>query len=178
LQKLLLRPQQRKPFTLQNKARYTRAFLSQILKGNDVKPQTKIKGLTFFPVPEFNAPTVVFGADERAFFKRHDLPDVPAKFEDIAQNLFFSGGKVPELHPRVNRQKAFAALSAWLKSFAPAHEAKIATAAYALWLWTDDTVLDTAPIAVAEPKLEVKNQKTPRGSARKQRRAGAISAKT
>jgi hypothetical protein len=88
----------------------------------------------------------------------------------MAQGLFFSGGKLPDFSPKVDRKKAFAALSAWLGSFAPAHEEKIATAAYALWLWTDDAALSTAP--TAEPEKPATKAKTKRGSARAQRRHG------
>lgn len=133
-------------------------------------PQTTIQGLTFFPVPDFDGPTSAFGAPASAFFDRRNLPDVPRKFEDMAQGLFFSGGKLPDFSPKVDRKKAFAALSAWLGSFAPAHEEKIATAAYALWLWTDDAALSTAP--TAEPEKPATKAKTKRGSARAQRRHG------
>lgn len=136
-------------------------------KGNDVTPQTTIQGLTFFPVPDFDGPTASFGAPASAFFDRRNLPNVPKKFEDMAQGLFFSGGKLPDFSPKVDRKKAFAALSAWLGSFAPAHEAKIATAAYALWLWTDDAAMAVVPDV--EPE---KTAKTKRGSARAQRRHG------
>lgn len=133
-------------------------------------PQTTIQGLTFYPVPNFDGPTAAFGAPASAFFDRRNLPDVPKKFEDMAQGLFFSGGKIPDFSPKVDRKKAFTALSAWLGSFAPAHEAKIATAAYALWLWTDDAALETAPATEQEPPA--KKGKIQRGSARAQRRQG------
>ena len=106
-----------------------------------MSPQKEIKGITFFPVPEFSDVAAAFGADEAQFFSRHELPDVPRKYEDMAQALFSKGGALPELHPSVDRKKALTALRAWLGSFAPAHEAKIATAGYALWLWTDPDAL-------------------------------------
>jgi hypothetical protein len=106
-----------------------------------MKPKKKINGITFFPVPEFDDADAAFGADERQFFSRHDLPNVPCKYEDMAQDLFFNGGAIPELHQSVDRVKELIALHAWLRSFAPAHEAKIATAGYALWLWTDPAAL-------------------------------------
>ena len=105
-------------------------------------PQKTIEGLTFFPVPEFDRLTCAFGAEESAFFSRDNLPKVPREFEYMAQGLFFNGGEVPEFSPKIDRKKAFAALSAWLCSFAPSHEAKIATAAYALWLWSNDESLN------------------------------------
>lgn len=138
-------------------------------KGNDVTPQTTIQGLTFFPVPDFDGPTAAFGAPASAFFDRRNLPDVPMKFEDMAQGLFSSGGKVPEFSPKVDRKKAFAALSAWLRSFAPAHESKIATVAYALWLWTDEAALS---VQSAEAAPQETKAKTGRGAARAARRQG------
>lgn len=107
----------------------------------DMKPQKEIKGVTFFPVPEFSKASGVFGAYESQFFNRHDLPDVPRKYINMANDLFFKGGSLPELHPSVDREKALTALDAWLGSFAPAHQAKIATVGYALWLWTDTEAL-------------------------------------
>lgn len=53
-------------------------------------PQTTIQGLTFFPVPDFDGPTSAFGAPASAFFDRRNLPDVPRKFEDMAQGLLDS----------------------------------------------------------------------------------------
>ena len=106
-----------------------------------MSPQKETKGITFFPVPEFNDVAAEFGADEAQFFSRHDLPDVPRKYKTLAQELFFKGGALPELHPSVDRKKALTALRAWLGSFAQAHEAKIAIACYALWLWTDPDAL-------------------------------------
>lgn len=96
-----------------------------------------MKGLTFFPVPEFQDVAIAFGADRSCFFDRNDLPDVPAKYERMANTLFFKGGELPKFLDGVDREKAKRALTAWLSSFAPAHEAKIATAGYALWLWTE-----------------------------------------
>jgi hypothetical protein len=99
------------------------------------KPAPTCKGLTFLPVPEFDGPATVFGADESAYFNRRDLPEVPREHEKTVHRLFFQGGAVPEFAPDVDRGKAMRALNAWLCSFAPAHEAKTATVAYALWLW-------------------------------------------
>ena len=106
-----------------------------------MKPQKKIKCITFFPVPEFGEMAAGLGADESQFFSRHDLPEVPSEYEDLAQKLFFDGGAIPKLHHSVDRKKAIKALRAWLRSFEPAHEAKIATVGYALWLWIDPDAL-------------------------------------
>ena len=101
------------------------------------KPKTNIEGLTFFPIPDFDAATQAFGARESAYFNRRKIPDVPRKYEDIAQGLFFKGGTLPEMKPEVSKEKAYAALRAWLRSFAPADEAKIGTVAYAIWVWCE-----------------------------------------
>ncbi len=111
-------------------------------KGETMKPEKTIKGLTFFPIPEFDDLTAAFGAPESAYFNRRDLPEVPKKFEDMASNIFFSGGKLDGLSPQVDKTKAIKAVRAWLSSFAPAHESKIATVGYALWLWSDDKALN------------------------------------
>ena len=107
-----------------------------------MKPQKSIKGLTFYPVPEFDGASVAFGAEDKHYFKRHDLPDVPSEFEDMVQQLFFQGGVMPKLHDSVDVEKAAKAVNAWLCSFAPPHESKIATVAYAFWLWTHESALD------------------------------------
>ena len=92
-------------------------------------------GLTFLPVPEFSDAEMTFGAPRSAYFNRYDLPKVPRKYEDFIDRLFFSGGKMPKLAADVDREKASRTLRALLTSFAPAHEAKTTTAAYALWAW-------------------------------------------
>lgn len=108
---------------------------------NPTTPLTTIKGRTLWPIPEFTDIEVSLGAKEDAFFPRHDLPDVPRKYEDMANKLFFSGGQLPNFAPQVDRNKAALALRAWLSSFNPAHEAKTATAGYALWLWSDEQAI-------------------------------------
>ena len=101
------------------------------------KPALTIDGLTFFPVPEFSKPEQAFGAAESRYFNRYKLPSVPRKYEDMVQSLFFNGGSLPEIKPEVDKAKAIAATQAWLLSFAPAHEAKISTVAYAFWVWCE-----------------------------------------
>ncbi len=102
-----------------------------------ITPTTTKDGLTFFPVPDFDGPSRAFGAELSAYFNRRTLPEVPSKYEDIIGKLFFTGGKLPDLQPGVDRAKATACIGALLASFAPAHEAKITTAAYALWVWCE-----------------------------------------
>lgn len=99
------------------------------------KPTPICNGLTFFPVPEFDRITAAFGAEEKAYFTK-PLPDIPRQFDDMAASLFYNGGELPEFSPQVDREKATNAVRAWLRSWAPQHECKIATVGYALWLWT------------------------------------------
>ena len=101
-----------------------------------MKPQNTIKGLTFFPEPEFSDDEIAIGAKESKFFPEHDRPEVPKKYEDMASDLFFNGGLLPQLNPRVNVTKARRAINAWLRSWYCSHQSKISTVGYALWLWT------------------------------------------
>jgi hypothetical protein len=100
------------------------------------KPETSIKGLTFYPLPEVSDVEVAIGFSASRYFNRYDLPDVPGEHERVVSKLFFDGGKIPKLQDGVDRDHATKLIRAWLCSFAPAHEAKITTAAYALWVWT------------------------------------------
>jgi hypothetical protein len=109
--------------------------------GEQMKPEKVKDGLTFFPIPEFGAASAAFGASEDKFFNRYNLPDVPHEFQDMAQNLFFKGGELPKFHESVDQEKAHTAIGAWLSSWAPAHESKIATVGYAFWLWTHKDAL-------------------------------------
>jgi hypothetical protein len=100
-------------------------------------PAKECKGLTFFPVPQFSALDAAFGASENKFFNRYYRPKVPKKYEDIVSSLFFNGGAIPDFQPAVDRKAAVTALRAWLGSWAPPHESKVSTVAYAMWLWTE-----------------------------------------
>jgi hypothetical protein len=101
------------------------------------QPSAKCNGVVFVPVPAFTDADAVFGANRRSFFNRHDIPYVPSKYTEMASSLFFSGGKVPAFSDDIDRAAAMRALRAWLSSFSPAHEAKIATVGYALWAWIE-----------------------------------------
>ena len=107
-----------------------------------MKPEKIKNGITFYPVPEFDYLAISFGADGSAFFNRRNLPDVPQKYEDKARELMFKGGALVGLSEKIDKMKASNAITAWLRSFEPAHEAKMITVAYALWLWSDDDALD------------------------------------
>ena len=101
-------------------------------------PLSSLNGVTFWPVPEFTDVEIAFGprGGESAYLPRRNLPSVPRELEDLVQGLFFKGGALPELSSQVDAAKAMRAVKAWLRSFAPAHESKITTVAYALWVWT------------------------------------------
>lgn len=105
-------------------------------------PKKKLNGITFFPVPDFSDSERAFGADGKHYFNRMDIPQVPRKFEEMVNGWFFSSGTIPEFHSAVDRTAATRAIRALFGSFAPPHEAKIATVAYAVWLWTHPTALD------------------------------------
>ncbi|MCB1723243.1 MAG: hypothetical protein KDJ39_06065 [Gammaproteobacteria bacterium] len=100
------------------------------------RPAETINGMTFFPVPHFTDVEVAFGASADRYFDRRNLPDVPRRFTNIVDDLFFKGGQLPDLDERIDRDKAYRAVRAWLSSFAPPHESKVATVGYALWLWS------------------------------------------
>jgi len=112
--------------------------MTKISNGGLAFPKTTIDGLTFLPIPEFSEGVVAFGANEKDYFNRHKLPEVPRKFTDEVHRLFFKGGEWPEFGEDVDVNKAKRAIMALLSSWAPAHEAKVATVAYALWVWSPE----------------------------------------
>lgn len=107
------------------------------MRPNAQKPELKKDGLQFFPIPEFGAPEVAFGAGEENYFPRYSLPEVPEKYKSMANALMFKGGELPKFQKTIDRSKAYRYTQAMLSSFAPAHEAKIATVAYAFWVWAE-----------------------------------------
>ena len=109
------------------------------------KPEAVKDGLQFWPIPATTKLECAFGLDEAAYFNRRSLPDVPRELEKMVQELFFAGGKLPELCKGVDRAEANARMRAMLCSFAPAHESKVATAAYAIWVWTTPEIVDGMP---------------------------------
>lgn len=98
-------------------------------------PKKRAGKITFYPIPDF-------GKKSPKFFGRHESHDVPRKYIDMANEIFFKGGVLPKMHDAVNIAKARNALVAWLSSYEPPHEAKMETAGYALWLYTHPTALD------------------------------------
>lgn len=105
-------------------------------------PTATCDGLTFYPIPEITDLDAAFGFREDRYFNRRALPKVPEKFEDAAQKLFFSGGDIPASCNGVDRAKAIRFMRALLSSFAPPHESKIATAAYAFWVWSTPEIVN------------------------------------
>lgn len=111
-----------------------------------MKNQAKTETTTDFPIPEFTALDAAFGADIKTYLPREKIPDqmyaMRGKHADAASGLFFKGGRLEDfglrLKPGIDRKKAFTAISAWLCSFAPSHEQKIGTVAYALSQWCED----------------------------------------
>ncbi len=101
-----------------------------------MKPLHKIKGITFYPIPEVSDAELAFGSESSAYFDRYDLPEIPTEYVNKATSLMFAGGTL-ELPPEIDAEKATRAVQAWLTSYAPAHEAKMATVGYALWLWSN-----------------------------------------
>lgn len=105
------------------------------------KPEAIKDGIQFWPIPETSAPEAAFGLKEDAYFNRRSLPAVPREYINAASDLFFNGGKLPNLAPGVDRREAARRLRALLCSFAPSHESKEATAAYALWVWSTPEIV-------------------------------------
>lgn len=97
-------------------------------------------------IPEFTDLDAAFGAKLRAY---PATPDIPKEFYDrhnnrfcdIANALFFNGGTLAQhglqFKAEIDRAKAMRAIKAWLCSFEPAHEHKIATVGYALSQWCE-----------------------------------------
>lgn len=110
----------------------------------DTKPSATKDGLTFWPIPPTSQADAAFGLDEGSYFNRRSLPKVPREFEKLVQDLFFSGGVMPQLANGVDRSQASLRLRAMLCSFAPSHESKVATAAYALWVWSTPEIVQAA----------------------------------
>jgi hypothetical protein len=100
------------------------------------KPQNPIQGITFFPIPKFDAINAALGADRSKYFNRHDIPKIPRVYQELAMALMFKRIELPKLSNKVDRTQAATAIQAWLVSFGPAHEAKMGTVAYALWVWS------------------------------------------
>lgn len=95
--------------------------------------------------PVFDGPAAVFGADGRAYPKREDIPaqfyNGNTPFNRAFSTLFYKGGSLDQFglsfKAGINRAQAMTALRALMCSFAPKHEIKEATVAWALSEWCD-----------------------------------------
>lgn len=92
-----------------------------------------------FRVPAFDGMDAAFGAAQDQYPAPSLVPEVDRRYRDAFSTLFFSGGKLAdfglELKPGLDRARAMTALRAWMGSFAPKHEHKEATVAWALSEW-------------------------------------------
>ena len=61
----------------------------------------------------------------------------------MASTLFFEGGHLPEMQGVVDRTAAARVVNRWLRSYAPAHEAKEDTVGYALWVWCEGDLTES-----------------------------------
>jgi len=107
-----------------------------------MKPEVTKHGITFLPIPEFSDEGIAFGLNPDNYFDKKNLPKVPPVFENLAHKLFFEGGRLPEFPDAIDKVKSMKVVRAWLGSYTPAHEEKMATVGYALWVWStssDDT---------------------------------------
>lgn len=97
--------------------------------------------------PAFDGPAAVFGANERDYPAMHIIPEQFKSFSGPYQNvfsgLFYNGGKLDDfgltVKAGINRAQFFTALRALMCSWAPKHEHKTATVAWALSEWCDGT---------------------------------------
>lgn len=99
-----------------------------------------------FPVPEFDGPTVVFGAPRSAYLTEEQMGrdhyGERTRHAKVASALFFSGGRLADHGLRfkagIEPGTALAAIRALLCSFEPKHEIKIGTVAAYLEDWCED----------------------------------------
>lgn len=97
-----------------------------------------------FPVPNFDGPSVAFGARGKDYLTREQLGDwydmnARTPFHNAVSGLFFKGGKLADygltFKPEIDQEKAMKALRALLSSWDPKHEIKHCTVAVALANW-------------------------------------------
>lgn len=116
-------------------------------------------------IPEFTGLEAALGA---ALATYPDPTAIPQQFFrshrlcDVANKLFFDGGKLADhglqFKPEIDQRKAMAALRAWLSSFAPSHEHKVATVAWALSEWTEGTPTKQASASKGKRKPKKKKR--------------------
>lgn len=115
-------------------------------------------------IPDFTAQDAVFGAKISDYPRKEEIPPEfwnrhNNRFCEIAGELFFGGGALSkfglQFKPNIDRAKAMTALRAWLSSFEPSHEHKIAAVGYALSQWCEDCAKQDVPT----PKVKVAKRK-------------------
>lgn len=124
---------------------------AEAAKVEAVKKEALEKGVPLplgsFEVRPFTGLDAAFGADIRDYppmasipveFQRHS-----GKYQDVVSALFFRGGSLADhglkLKDSIDKRSAMAAIRAYMCSFAPQHEHKTATVAWALSEWTEPT---------------------------------------
>jgi len=98
-----------------------------------------------FEVPGFTALDATFGAGLKTYPPMAMIPAEfqtwSGKYQDIVSSLFFKGGRLEDhnikLRTGIDHKAAMTAIRAWMGSFAPKHEHKTATVAWALSEWTE-----------------------------------------
>lgn len=98
-----------------------------------------------FDVPGFTRVHAAFGADLREYPPMDLIPDefkrYSGKYQNIVSALFFNGGRLADHNIQwrkdIDPDGAMIAVRSWLCSFAPQHEHKTATVAWALSEWTE-----------------------------------------
>jgi len=122
------------------KSSRARKAARQAQQAKEVAPELIAMKIGDWQLPRFNALSAAFGAAGNDYPPASMIPDGLHKFEDIASTLFFKGGKLSdhgiEFKPGIERRSAMTAIQALLCSFAPKHEIKTATVAWALSEWT------------------------------------------
>ncbi len=111
-----------------------------------VRQETTMYDMT--TIPEFNDAEIAFGPKDgsRAYMTREELgdwygfPNNP--YTNAVNKLFFQGGKLEDHGLRfkdgIDQTKAMRAIRAWMVSWAPKHEIKVGTIAYALSHWCEE----------------------------------------
>lgn len=100
-----------------------------------------------YPVPEFDSPAVVFGAELRHYLTREQTGEEFWQFSSrnpftsAAESIFFKGGRLSDygltVKEGLDEIKVVRAVQALLTSFAPQHEQKIATVGFLLSQWCE-----------------------------------------
>ncbi|MBD8556332.1 hypothetical protein IFT84_17630 [Rhizobium sp. CFBP 8762] len=119
------------------------------LNGTLVTRDLPAKGLSLgsHQFPSFDGLAAAFGADIRDYPARDIIPDDfyrgRTPYNAVVSALFFRGGSLEsfglKFKAEIDQGQAMTAIRALLCSFAPKHEIKEATVAWALSVWCDGT---------------------------------------